>query len=736
MAVLAPTRALVGQLHGDLRSSFPDDVLVRSSQGGLDYDTELPSSPALLGTPGVAVVTPERFDLDWRRATTGDSDVDLDRLRLLVVDEAQHIDNGPRGAALELVIAKALRRGIRVVLLSSQFSDVEGIANWINGAALQSDWRPAWLERLVYLRGPRGTKHTRSREGYLWSEGGDPVKVLDLKPSEKSKGDGWIRHRRHETAGIVQRYEDEGLVVVFTNNKSWAQQLFDVIVDHLPESAVAPKSLTELADSLVDAHPREAEAFRRGFGLHHADVPRAVKQAIETAARKEGGLLRCIVCTPTLLEGVDFPTRTAIAAYPPQDTSGRPNIAQLRNLAGRAGRGGKFTSGRLVVMTDNHNQARKWRRAFRQQLPATETALTSAMKEIRRRTPEWMSDDTKEILNAITIEALAEAAAADGDLRAALEDALEQTVWSATSPPQVQEQAVTKVSSYATVVASSVPDLELRNAFYRSGLKLGSCLAIRDEINAKLDTIVALLRDPFVDEDDLHDLLHWLIEKLVRSLDELSALRVVDAVELRDALTRWVQGTSEADIEKAHPDAWEALTPRQLETMIPWALTGAFEVIAALAEDPQLRELGHRRLSPVRIRDGSRTAICATSCAKELTGFGLHESPLNARKRQWRWDCHSSGTSQTRSGAAWLKRTRPRRDARRTMTQPPTTKKPSDTGDCPLVCCPAFSWQCEETRNSMPVPNARTPDASGLAKVVSTVSAGASAIHRPTSSGG
>lgn len=604
VAVLAPTRALVGQLQGDLRGSLPESVAVRSSQGGLDYDTELPSEPSLLGSAGVAVVTPERFDLDWRRATTGDSGVDLDNLRLLVVDEAQLIDNGTRGAALELVIAKTLQRGIRVVLLSSQFSDVHAIANWINGTALESDWRPAWLERLVYLRGPEGTKHTRSREGYLWSEGGDPVQVLDLKPSEKSKGDGVIRHRRHETAAIVQRYEEEGLVVVFTDNKSWAQELFNVVVEQLPESDAVPEALAELADSLVEDHPDEAEALRRGFGLHHADVPRAVKQAIETAARKEGGLLRCIVCTPTLLEGVDFPTRTVVAAYPPQDTSGRPNIARLRNLAGRAGRGGKFTSGRIVVMTKNHKQARKWRRAFRQQLPATETALTSALKEIQRRKPEWLSDEATEILNAITIEALAEASAADGDLRAALEEALEQTVWSATSPPQVQQQVVTTASNYAAVVAARVPDLALRQAFYRTGLKLDSCLALRAEIDAELNTIVTILRNPLAGDDELDGLLHWLIEKLVKSLDELSALQAVDAAGLRGALTKWMQGASETDIEEAHPAAWEALTPRQLETMIPWALTGAFEVTAALAGDLRLRELAHKRLSPVRIRDG------------------------------------------------------------------------------------------------------------------------------------
>lgn len=254
VAVLAPTRALVGQLHSDLRDSLPASIAVRSSQGGLDYDLDLPSAPALLGPSGVAVVTPERFDLDWRRAATGDGDVDLDNLRLLVVDEAQHVDSGLRGAALELVIAKALRRGVRVVLLSSQFSDVDAVAAWINGTALVSDWRPAWLERFVYLRGPEGIKHTVARQGYLWSEGSDPTEALVLKPTEKSKGDGCIRDRKHETAAMVRRHEDDGLVVVFTNNKSWAQNLFDVIVEQVPASPPASPDLAELADSIDPAH--------------------------------------------------------------------------------------------------------------------------------------------------------------------------------------------------------------------------------------------------------------------------------------------------------------------------------------------------------------------------------------------------------------------------------------------------------------------------------------------------
>lgn len=602
VAVLAPTKALIGQLYRDLKEGLPDDVEVRSSQGGLDYDTDLPSSAAVLSGPGVAILTPERFDLDWRRAVTEDG-VDLDDIKLLVVDEAQHVNNGLRGATLEMVIAKALRRGIRVVLLASQFGDVTAIADWIGGAAVESGWRPAWLERHVYIRGLPAENPNRARTGYLWPEGADPVKVLDLKPSEKSKGAGCIRERRYEAAGLVARFEHEGLVVVFTDQKRYAAALLDAVMDALPQTQPTAAKLDELADRIEKLHPNEAAQLRSGFGLHHADVPRVVRQAIESAARIEGGLLRCIVCTPTLLEGVDFPTRTVIAVHPPRN-AGRPDIARLRNLEGRAGRAGKFVSGRLVVQTSDHEQAHKWRRAMREKLPATETALTSALRVLATHLPQSLTTEAKDVLDAVTIEALAESAAVTGDLRAAVEKVLQRTFWSATSAPSMQDHAVDRASGYVALVAQQVPDPALRNAIYRSGLKLQGCLNLSGAIELKLDRIVELLRDPDTEDGDLDKVLHWLVHQCVTHLDELADLRDVPSRQLRDALSGWMTGRSEDDLLADHPEAWSAVKPRHLETLILWALTGAFEIVAALADDLRVRELAHQRLQPVRIRYG------------------------------------------------------------------------------------------------------------------------------------
>ncbi|SEQ74537.1 Replicative superfamily II helicase [Microlunatus flavus] len=602
VAVVAPTRALVGQLFRDLRDGLPDDVSVRSSQGGLDYDTDLPSAGGVLDGPGVAVVTPERLDLDWRRAMTDDGGIDLQNIKLLVVDEAQHVDNGPRGATLELLIAKALRRDIRVVLLASQFSDVEAIANWINGDALESDWHPAWLERHVYIRGLPGTSPTRALTAYLWPEGSDPVEVFTLKPSDKSKGDGWIRDRKHEAAGLVEKWTSEGLVVVFTDLKSRALGLFNTISASAAPLSTPHPTLTELAASIEVLHPAEAAALRNGFGLHHADVHRDVRRAIESAARR--GLLRCIVCTSTLLEGVDFPARTVIAAYPPRTPEQRPDIARLRNLEGRAGRAGRFVSGRLVVMTSDHVQARKWRRAMRQDLPPTRTALTEALMVLRHQAPQQMLPAEKDIIDALTIEALAESAAVDGDLRRALEEALQRSYWSATSAPQLQQTTLTNGAGYVQQVAHRVPDPALRAAVYRSGLKLEGCLRLRDAIAANLDAIVPVLQAEQPDPADHDRLLFWLISACVANLQELEDLREVEPAALQAALTSWVAGTSEADIDQAYPEAWAAVKTQHLETLLVWSLTGSFEVIAALGSDLGLRESAHSRLAPSRLRYG------------------------------------------------------------------------------------------------------------------------------------
>jgi len=453
--VLAPTKALVRQLSSDLRKALPNDVRVRSSHGGLDFDIEGPSGQGLINETGVVVVTPERFDLEWRQAVADSDDAAIGRVRLLVVDEAHLITEMGRGPRLELILGRAIRVGIRVVLLSSQLPVNEDLGNWIAGKSFESDWTPTWLQRFVYL-------HSQDEQtGWLQPEAGDPVEVVRLTGSKKPKEGECRRSRPHEAAALAEQRHTDGLVVVYSHQRARIDGLVAAVDERfsaLPAFDGAP--LKRLVESLDESDPEFARLLQMGIGVHHANVPRRVRHAVEIAARKS--LLRCVICSPTLLEGVDFPTKTVIAAYPPQTQRGQPEVGKLRNLAGRAGRGARFSSGTLIVMASGVQQANKWLRAFKAQLPVTRSALSQALNAMFLWAEDILNgqddidDPCLDVVDGTILAAIAEGAVIDGDLRRAIEDLLGRTLWYAGANAATREQVLERATQRAQYVVGRV----------------------------------------------------------------------------------------------------------------------------------------------------------------------------------------------------------------------------------------------------------------------------------------
>jgi superfamily II DNA/RNA helicase len=597
VAVLGPTKALVSQLTGTLRAALPENVSVTSSHGGLDYDIDGPSSTGLLAPGTVTVMTPERFDLEWRRAVTDDSAIDLDALELLVVDEAHLINVPRRGASLELSIARALRKGVRVVLLSSQFSDLGQISDWLRGEMIDSDWRPAWLDRNVY------TRSEDNSQGWLCDESGECDHIFDLKPSERSKGDGVPRKAVWESAELVVRSADDGLVVVFTNQKRYINDLVSVVEARLGESSFTSEeqdSLDKLANSIQLAHAEVARLLRKGIGLHHGDLSRSARNAVETGARRR--LLRCVVCTPTLLEGVDFPARSVIAAYPPENR-GTPEIARMRNLAGRAGRGGLFTSGQFTVRTTDVTKAGKWLRAFQEQLPATTSALTLALRELMQSAQRLNKvNAVDETIDAMILFAHADGAASDGDLRGRLEAALGRTLWYSTTSPNERLRTFKNADVRASHVFKAIRDTDISRAFYRTGLPLRACILLRNALEPVIDNL-----ERTVDSND-HDAHEKLLLRLSSEVAPLVGQPLnwegLDATSLSDLLNLWLAGTPTADLEAHDSETWNKMVGQPLENLLPWVLTGIFEIAAAMKSRLDLRDRAHKRLGISRIRYG------------------------------------------------------------------------------------------------------------------------------------
>jgi DEAD/DEAH box helicase len=258
--VLAPTKALVRQLSSDLRKALPDTVTVRSSHGGLDFDIEGPSADGLLNATGVVVVTPERFDLEWRQHVTSSDASAIGRIRVLVVDEAHLITEMGRGPRLELILGRAIRAGIRLLLLSSQLPIGDDLASWIGGKSLESDWTPTWLQRFVYFR------TADKKLGLLQREAGDPLEVLTLTGSKKPKKDECHRSRTHEAAALAARHHADGLAVIYSHQRARIDGLVTAVDERFAaEPLLDDAELKGLAQSLDESDPDHARLLRMGI---------------------------------------------------------------------------------------------------------------------------------------------------------------------------------------------------------------------------------------------------------------------------------------------------------------------------------------------------------------------------------------------------------------------------------------------------------------------------------------
>ena len=597
--VLGPTKALVRQLSSDLRKALPDTVAVRSSHGGLDFDIEGPSAEGLLNATGVVVVTPERFDLEWRQYISGSDDSVTGRIRVLVVDEAHLITEMGRGPRLELILGRAIRAGIRLVLLSSQLPMGDDLAAWMGGQTVQSDWTPTWLQRFVYFRSPD------KKAGLLQREGGDPLQVLTLSGSKNLKEGECARSRAQEAAALAGQHDADGLVVVYSDQRARIDGLAaaaDERFSALP--ALGDATLKSLVEPLKETDPSYASRLLMGIGVHHANVPRRVRSVVEVAARKS--LLRCVICSPTLLEGVDFPTKTVIAAYPPQ-TRGRAEVGRLRSLAGRAGRGGRFSSATLIVMSDDQAHATKWLRAFAAELPPTHSALTDALQAMFNWGQDVLGgleaadDERLAVVDAAILVAIAEGAVVDGDLRHAVEDILGRTLWYAGANAITRERLLDRAAVRAAYVARRVAFDAWSRAFYRCGLPLNSCLALRDALTPYIDSICNEVANAAGDHDSV---LLWLATHMAPTVAELEHWQEIPPAELEGALRMWLRAESEENIEFWFPAAWKAIRPNDLETLVLWVLTAAIDFIATETGVQAFRELAHRRVAPVRLRYG------------------------------------------------------------------------------------------------------------------------------------
>jgi hypothetical protein len=329
---LVPTRALIEEVSGDLRSSLKGVAEVHT----LPWDRRIGS-----GTKEVFVLTQERLHvLQYLRP---DFQADL-----LFIDEAQKFGDDSRGVLLQRVVAEAVHRrpDAQVMFASPLTSNPEILIAGSTGRATQITSELVTVnQNLIYVEQVRGKPlqwtATMAVHGELVAVGNFE---LPARANTASKRLPLV---------AVALGGDEAGNVVYANTASDAEKMAQQIFDALgPEADVSDNDeIADLRELIVRTiHPQYAlqAHLARGVAFHYGNMPLLIRQQIESLFRN--GTLRYLVCTSTLLEGVNLPCRNLFVRAPRKGKGNPMTVADFWNLAGRAGRWGIEFQGNIVCV--------------------------------------------------------------------------------------------------------------------------------------------------------------------------------------------------------------------------------------------------------------------------------------------------------------------------------------------------------------------------------------------------
>lgn len=335
---LAPTRALVSEIEAELALLLGKDggIAVSSLPLREKYDAARAGGPKL-----ILVFTQERLHL-LANALGDGAGVDL-----LIVDEAHKIGDNQRGVILQDAIERLERDNpqLKVVFISPATQNPEELLADAPAAAstvaVDSD-SPTVLQNLILAEQVPGkpkqwTLSVRQTGSSL------PVGVLQLSSSP-----GTLRKK---LAFISAAVGERGGTLVYANGAGEAEEVADLISQLIPAPPEPDTELSELAElARKGVHPNFtlAPLVERGVAFHYGNMPSLIRLEVERLFRQ--GKIRFLVCTSTLIEGVNLSCRTIVVRGPRKGIGHPMEPHDFWNLAGRAGRWGNEFQGNIVCI--------------------------------------------------------------------------------------------------------------------------------------------------------------------------------------------------------------------------------------------------------------------------------------------------------------------------------------------------------------------------------------------------
>ena len=321
---IVPTRALISQVGADVA----DQVAATEGAADVQVITVPPDDETPLPKRAIYVMTQERVQLCLSMHDGFAAD-------LVVVDEAHNIAEGGRGILLQWVVDDLLVRNEQAQVLFASplvrnlelFQQLFGLKNFEAMPSAEATVSQSFIS-IAVLPGKAG----RIRLISLGDGEAEPRPLAELELGQA------LASRRDRLVHIPARLGSGKLNIVYANGAAEAEKVALQLADFFRGREPTPEqvALAELVREAVHEEYGLAYCLRRGIAFHYANIPTVVRRAVEEAAAN--GVVDYIVCTSTLLQGVNLPAKN-IFMLAPTKGQGRPlQSTDFWNLAGRAGR--------------------------------------------------------------------------------------------------------------------------------------------------------------------------------------------------------------------------------------------------------------------------------------------------------------------------------------------------------------------------------------------------------------
>ncbi len=336
VAYIVPTKALISERKRDFNLMLIDEGLEGIPVASTSWEVLIASENRQ--RKSVWILTQERLQSIESRLQ------ESMKLDLIVVDEAQRIEEGARGIVLEHSVSRAIRCNpdVQVIFLSPFTENPEKLAQVFNHPAVPLKTKYSPVDQNIFIV-------KTDEQGFdmccVSKELGKEIHM----PRMEGSGVAPPAASYQKKVWAVNTFADKSPTIVYCDDASKCLKTAEALAETRDE-----QTLTEEISEVVRFLSRNIhkdyylnEFLGKRIAFHYGNMPSMVRVAVESLFRRK--MIDVICCTTTLLEGINLPAKNMILHRPKVGGTAMKEISFL-NLTGRAGRFAKDFSGDIYCI--------------------------------------------------------------------------------------------------------------------------------------------------------------------------------------------------------------------------------------------------------------------------------------------------------------------------------------------------------------------------------------------------